>query len=194
MQGSHPREGWEKAAVSQKQRLLRNNAARPGIYGMPVIRSASMGLAASVTWGHEQRHTARVRQDRPGNPRGRCVGPRPAFASWAAAQRSAQACRSASSYGRFPRSRLCQARQATEVTERGGATASSAAAANAFDHTIYLRVFLVQCLLKRCRCRNICRLGLMVPDGSRPGSGRGFAAGLHPAGGRCRSNSVFGRL
>ena len=43
MQGSHPGEGWEKAAVSQKQQVLRNNAARPGIYRMPVMCPASFG-------------------------------------------------------------------------------------------------------------------------------------------------------
>ena len=41
MHGSHLREGWEKAAVSQKQQVLRNNAARPGIYRMPVMCPAS---------------------------------------------------------------------------------------------------------------------------------------------------------
>ena len=80
--------------------------------------------SVSLTWDHEQRQTARVRQDRPGNPRGRRVGARPAFASWAATQRSAQARRSASYHGRVPRSHLCQTRQATEVNQLDGVTAT----------------------------------------------------------------------
>jgi hypothetical protein len=42
MQGSYPWEGWEKAALSQKQQVLRNKAACPGVFRLPVICPASL--------------------------------------------------------------------------------------------------------------------------------------------------------
>ena len=42
MQGSYPWEGWEKAALSQKQQVLRNKAACTGVFRLPVICPASL--------------------------------------------------------------------------------------------------------------------------------------------------------